>query len=323
MGCSSAVSLSRGRPYNQPRIVPPPARDLRMHALPLLCSLLMGADPAPTTINLYGNKVPPGPVSKDPANVPNLTIQLAPKDMANGCAVVVCPGGGYSGRATGHEGKEIAEWLNKRGIHAFILKYRTVGESIIMPPLEPGPMLDVQRALRIVRARAKEFGVDPKRIGVWGFSAGGHLASTAATHFDAGKPDSDDPIDKVSCRPDFAILAYPVITMTEKTHGGSRVNLLGPKPDPKMIEFYSNEKQVTAQTPPTFLFHTVEDKAVPVENSRLFRDACVKAGVPVELVEYEKGAHGVGLGAKSGLPLAEWPTKLEEWLKKRGLLEKK
>jgi acetyl esterase/lipase len=292
-----------------------------MTVAPLLCALLIGADPAPTSVNLWGDKIP-GPVSKDPGNVPTLTIQLAPKDSASGCGVVVCPGGGYSGRATGHEGTEIAAWLNKHGVHAFTLKYRTVGESKIPAPLEPGPMLDVQRAIRTVRAKAKEYGVDPHRIGVWGFSAGGHVASTAATHFDDGKADSDDPIEKTSCRPDFAILAYPVITMTEKTHGGSRNNLIGSKPDPKLVEFYSNEKQVTAKTPPTFLFHTAEDTVVPIENSRLFKQACEKHGVPVELVEYEKGQHGVGLGTNTKLPLAEWPMKLEEWMKKRGLFKK-
>ena len=303
-----------------------------MNALPLICSLLLGADPTPPTAtisptqDLWADKIP-GPVSKDEKNVPTLTAHLAPKEKANGCAVVICPGGGYSGRATNHEGTQIAQWLNERGVHAFILKYRTVGESKIPAPLEPGPMLDVQRAIRTVRAEAKRIGnrfdVDPKRIGVWGFSAGGHLASTAATHFDDGKADSTDPIEKVSCRPDFAILAYPVITMDEKTHSGSRNNLIGSKPDPKLVEFYSNEKQVTSKTPPTFLFHTVEDKAVPIENSRLFKAACEKAGVPVELVEYEKGQHGVGLGLNTKLPLAEWSVKLEEWMKKRGVLEKK
>ena len=193
-----------------------------MNALPLLvCTLLLGAEP--TTISLWGEKIP-GPVSSDPKNVPTLTIQLADKDKASGTAVVICPGGGYSGRATNHEGKQIAEWLNERGVHAFILKYRTVGESRIPAPLQPGPMLDVQRAIRTVRARAKDYGVNPSRIGVWGFSAGGHLASTAATHFDEGQPAANDPIDKVSCRPDFAILAYPVITMEAKTHGGSKAN---------------------------------------------------------------------------------------------------
>ena len=216
-----------------------------MNALPLLvCTLLLGAEP--TTINLWGEKIP-GPVSSDPKNVPTLTIQLADKDKASGTAVVICPGGGYSGRATGHEGKQIAAWLNERGVHAFILKYRTVGESQIPAPLQPGPMLDVQRAIRTVRAQAKDYGVDPSRIGVWGFSAGGHLASTAATHFDEGQAAANDPIDKVSCRPDFAILAYPVITMGAKTHGGSKANLIGKQPDEKLVEFYSNEKQVTCE----------------------------------------------------------------------------
>lgn len=287
-----------------------------MQTLPLLLALLIGAEPK--TVPLWGEKIP-GPTSKDPKNIPTLTIQLADSDKANGSAVVVCPGGGYSGRATDHEGKQIVEWLNARGVHAFVLKYRTAGESQIAPPLEPGPMLDVQRAIRTVRAGAKGFGVDPKRIGVWGFSAGGHLASTAATHFDDGKADSVDPIEKLSCRPDFAILSYPVITMGAKTHGGSKNNLLGKSPDAKLVEFYSNEKQVTAKTPPTFLFHTAEDTAVPIENSRMFKEACEKAGVTVELVEYEKGQHGVGLGLNSKLPLAEWPMKLEKWLKAQGI----
>lgn len=295
-------------------------RIITMNALPLLCTMILGADPV--TIDLWGEKIP-GPVSSDPKNVPTLTIQLADKVKANGTALVICPGGGYSRRATDHEGKEIADWLNARGVHAFTLKYRTSGESQITGPLEPGPMLDAQRAIRTVRAKAKDHGVDPNRIGVWGFSAGGHLASTAATHFDEGKADAVDPLGKVSCRPDFAILAYPVITMTAKTHGGSRKNLIGDNPNEKLVEFYSNEKQVTAKTPPTFLFHTVEDAAVPIENSRLFKAACEKHGVPVELVEYEKGRHGVGLGQKTGLPLAEWPEKLEGWMKKRGLLEMK
>lgn len=292
-----------------------------MNAILLSGCVLLAADTQTNTIHLWGEKIP-GPVSSDSNNVPTLTIQLADKQTANGCAVVVCPGGGYSGRATGHEGKDIADWLNKRGVHAFILKYRTVGESKIKPPLEPGPMLDVQRALRFVRANSKKYDIDPHRIGVWGFSAGGHLASTAATHFDEGKSDADDPIDKVSCRPDFAILAYPVITMGSKTHGGSKNNLLGSHPDPKLVEFYSNEKQVTAKTPPIFLFHTVEDSAVPIENSRLFKAACEKVGVPVELVEYEKGPHGVGLAPKDPI-LSKWPEKLEEWMKKGHLLEKK
>src|SRR5687768_2186602 len=181
-----------------------------MLSTPLLLAALVGADPVESP--LWGEKIP-GPTSKDPKNVPTLTAHLIPTYSALPPAVVVCPGGGYSGRAIDHEGKQIVEWLTARGIHAFVLKYRTANESKIDPPLDPGPMLDVQRAIRTVRARAKEWNVDPKRVGVWGFSAGGHLASTAATHFDAGQPDAADPIDRQSCRPDFAILAYPVISM--------------------------------------------------------------------------------------------------------------
>ncbi len=284
-----------------------------------LLALVLSAAPEPTAVPLWGDAIP-GPTSSEKGNIPTLTAYLPPADKATGAAIVVCPGGGYSGRAVGHEGKEIVEWLNARGVAAFILKYRTVGESKIKAPLQPGPMLDVQHAIRTVRSKAGELKLDPKKIGVWGFSAGGHLASTAATHFDEGKADSSDPIEKQSSRPDFAILAYPVITMDAKTHAGSRNNLLGPNPDAKLLEFYSNEKQVTEKTPPTFLFHTVEDKAVPIENSRLFKAACEKCKVPVELVEYEKGAHGVGLGLKSGLPLADWSNKLEAWMKARGLL---
>jgi len=183
-------------------------------------------------------------------------------------------------------------------------------------------MLDVQRALRTVRHLAKEYNVDPARVGVWGFSAGGHLASTAATHFDKGKNDGDE-TDKQSSRPDFAILAYPVIAMTGKppTHGGSRKALIGENPDPKLAEFYSTDTQVTKDTPPTFLFHTEEDAGVPPANSRLFEAACKARGVPVELVIYEKGKHGVGLATNDPV-LSTWTAKLEAWMKGRGLLGK-
>jgi acetyl esterase/lipase len=290
-----------------------------MLSAPLLLAALIGADPVESP--LWGDKIP-GPTSKDPKNIPTLTYWPAPIDKANATAVVVCPGGGYSARATDHEGKQIAEWLNARGITAFILKYRTASESKIDPPLEPGPMLDVQRAIRTVRAKAKDHGIDPKRVGVWGFSAGGHLASTAATHFDSGKPDAADPIDRPSCRPDFAILAYPVISMKEGvTHGGSRNNLLGKTPDPAKIEFYSNDLQVTKDTPPTFLFHTVEDRAVLIKNSQLFEEALKKNGVAGSVLYVEeKGPHGIGLGQKVG---SKWPEHLESWLKERGLLNQK
>lgn len=287
----------------------------------LLLSVMLAADP--TDQPLWGEKIP-GPTSSDAKNVPTLTFHPAPADKATGTAVVVCPGGGYSGRATNHEGKQIVEWLNARGVHAAVLKYRTANESKVTPPIEPGPMNDVQRAIRTVRANAKEWGVDAKKVGVWGFSAGGHLASTAATHFDNGKADSTDPIEKQSCRPDFAILAYPVISMEEGvTHGGSRNNLLGKTPDAKLVEFYSNDKQVTKDTPPTFLFHTKEDKAVLLKNSELFFEALKKAKVEgCKLYVEEKGPHGIGLGQKLKEP-SKWPVELEAWMTGRGLLAKK
>ena len=291
-----------------------------MLSTPLLLAVLVGADPVESP--LWGDKIP-GPISKDPKNVLTLTVWVAPTDKATGTAVVVCPGGGYSSRAIDHEGKQIAEWLNARGVTAFILKYRTANESKIDPPIEPGPMLDVQRAIRTVRAKAKDHGIDPKRVGVWGFSAGGHLASTAATHFDAGQADSADPIERVSSRPDFAVLAYPVISMKEGvTHNGSRNNLLGKTPDPKRLEFYSNELQVTKDTPPTFLFHTAEDTAVKLKNSELFHEALKMAGVEgCKLYVEEKGPHGIGLG-QNRKPPSKWPNKLEEWMTDRGLLGK-
>jgi acetyl esterase/lipase len=235
------------------------------------------------------------------ADKPALTLWIADPAKAVGTAVVVCPGGGYGHLAMDHEGTQIAQYLNGMGISAFVLKYR-LGPRY----RHPAPLQDAQQAIRIVRHRAKEFGVAPDRIGIWGFSAGGHLASTAATHFDA------------TSRPDFAILSYPVISFAEFAHSGSMRNLLGQNPDQKMVDFLSNEKHVTAQTPPTFLFHTNDDKVVPVENSVLFYLALRKAGVPAEMHIYQTGRHGVGL-AQSDPVLATWPARLADWLKVRGL----
>jgi acetyl esterase/lipase len=259
----------------------------------------------------------PGALGNTEKDKPSLTIYLPPADKANGAAVIICPGGGYGGLAFDHEGRQVAEWLNSQGVAGFVVRYR------VAPYRHPAPLQDAQRAVRTVRARAKEWGVDPSRIGVWGFSAGGHLASTAGTHFDSGKTDAEDLIERMSCRPDFLILAYPVITMVgPTTHGGSRNNLLGKNPHPKLAESLSNDKQVTAQTPPTFLFHTNADKGVVPENSVLFYLALRKAGVPAELHIYEKGPHGVGLAPKDPA-LSTWPDRLAAWLKGRGLLEKK
>jgi len=258
------------------------------------------------------------PLAKGTADNDKPTITMyVPEGKATDVGVVVCPGGGYGGLAMAHEGKEIAEYYNGLGITAFVLKYRHFGSGGYQ---HPAPMLDCQRALRTVRARAAEFKLDEHKIGLMGFSAGGHLASTCGTHFDKGDPNAQDPIDKVSCRPDFLVLGYPVVTFGEFTHGGSKKNLLGANPDEKLVENLSNEKQVTAETPPTFLFHTTEDQAVPVENSVYFYLALRKAKVPAEMHIYEKGRHGVGLAMKDPV-LSSWSERLTDWLKTRGLLK--
>lgn len=257
----------------------------------------------------------PGALGSEDRDKPSITIRLADSAKANGTAVIVCPGGGYGNLAMDHEGAQVAAWLNNLGISAFILKYR-------LGPIyhHPAPLQDAQRAIRTVRSRAKEFGIDPNRIGIWGFSAGGHLASTTGTHFDDGQSNASDPIDRLSSRPDFMILAYPVISLTtEYVHKGSRKNLLGDPYDPALAEQLSNEKQVTSRTPPTFLFHTDDDAGVPVENSVLFFLALKKAKVPAEMHIYQKGKHGVGL-AQSDPVLSTWPDRLRDWLQIRGLL---
>ncbi|HXX92426.1 MAG TPA: alpha/beta hydrolase [Planctomycetota bacterium] len=249
---------------------------------------------------------------------PNLSLYLAPAEKANGSAVVVCPGGGYGGLAKGHEGHDIATWLNARGVSAFVLTYR------VSPYRHPCPMLDVQRAVRTVRARATEWKVDPKKIGVWGFSAGGHLVSTAVTHFDDGKADAEDPIDRASSRPDFGILCYPVIALDKPyTHQGSKKNLLGDKVnDPELVEDLSCEKRVTEKTPPCFLVHTTNDTGVPPENSIDFYLALRKAKVPCELHIYERGPHGLGLGNDKIPEFKTWPDRLADWLGVHGFLPK-
>jgi len=260
----------------------------------------------------------PGALGEEDVDKPNLWLYPAPADKATGAAVVICPGGGYAHLAVGHEGSEVAEWFNERGVSAFVLRYRLAPKYH-----HPTQVGDVQRAMRLVRSRAKEWNIDPVRIGIMGFSAGGHLASTAATHFDDGDPNAADPIDRSSCRPDFAILAYPVITFGDDfTHSGSRDNLLGKDPAPELIESLSNQTQVTARTPPTFLFHTGDDTVVPAENSVLFYQALRRAKVPAELHIYESGKHGVGL-ARSNVELSNWPDRLALWLERRGVLTKK
>lgn len=263
----------------------------------------------------------PGAKGNADGDKPSITIYLPEKDKANGAAVVICPGGGYGHLAMDHEGRQIAQWLNSIGVAGFILKYRHSRSGAGYR--HPYPLMDAQRAIRTVRHRAKEFEIDPRRIGILGFSAGGHLTTSAGTHFDKGDPKAKDPIDRASCRPDFMVPVYAVISLTEPfTHRGSRRNLLGPDPDPKLVEYMSNEKQVTPETPPTFLVHTDEDPAVPAENSVYFYLALRKAKVPAELHIYRRGRHGVGLGKQVG-PIGDWSDRCQVWMKDLGLLDKK
>jgi acetyl esterase/lipase len=230
--------------------------------------------------------------------------------------VIICPGGGYAHLALDHEGKQIAEWFNSLGVTAFVLQYRNNSSG----HRHPVPMMDGQRAIRTVRARATEWGIDPARIGVMGFSAGGHLASTLATHFDDGQSDAEDPIDRASSRPDFLILGYPVISMTQTyMHRGSRENLLGKDADEAIARGLSNELHVTDQTPPAFIFQTDADKSVPAENCVAFYLALRRAGVPAELHIYQEGRHGVGL-ARDLPGTSTWPDRLRDWLQIRGLI---
>ena len=257
----------------------------------------------------------PEAMGSDESDTPTIRAYLPPKETATGAGVVICPGGGYGILAYDHEGAQVAKWFNRIGVAGFVLRYRHAPKY-----RHPTPIGDAQRALRFVRANSEQFGVAKNRLGVMGFSAGGHLASTSATHFDLGQKDAKDVVDRESCRPDFAVLCYPVISLTEPWgHGGTKKNLLGDNPDPKLIENLSNEKQVTADTPPTFLFHTGEDTGVPVENAIAFYSACVKAKVPAELHVYQIGPHGVGL-APADPATHGWKDRLADWMKANAFL---
>lgn len=233
----------------------------------------------------------PGALGVADKDIPTLTVQTADPAVATGAAMVILPGGGYGGLA-GHEGKGYADWLVTNGITCFVVKYRLGSAGYRHPVM----LQDAARAVRVVRARAAEFKIDPKRVGIIGSSAGGHLASTLLTHFDAGKTDAADAVERQSSRPDLGILCYPVISMGPNTHQGSKNNLLGKEPAAELVQLLSNETQVSKDTPPCFLWHTVEDKAVKVENSLDFAAALQRAGVPFDLHVYQKGAHGLGLG---------------------------
>ncbi len=256
----------------------------------------------------------PGALGAAERDLPTLTAYLPKAEQATGLGIVVCPGGGYAGLAS-YEGAGYAEWLVEQGIAAFVLKYRLGSAGYRHPRM----LQDAARALRIVRSRAGEWKLDPHRLGIMGSSAGGHLAATLLTHFDAGKADATDPIERVSSRPDFGVLCYAVISMGDTGHSGSRDNLLGKDPDPALVESLSNEKQVTADTPPCFIMHTWDDPVVKVENALEFATALRKAGVRFDLHIYERGPHGIALsvGKNGAAPntVHPWAQDLLMWLR--------
>ena len=269
---------------------------------------------AQTPIPLWTGDAP-GALGKEDKDIPTLTPYLP--ERPSGAAVVVCPGGGYGGLAP-HEGPDYANWLIQNGISAFVLKYRLGSHGYRHPVM----LQDAARAVRLVRARAAEWKIDPTRVAIMGSSAGGHLASTLLTHFDSGKSDASDPIEQQSSRPTLGILCYPVITMGSNTHQGSKNNLLGKSPDSELVKSLSNETQVTSNTPPCFIWHTWEDKAVKVENSLAFAAALQRAEVPFDLHVYERGRHGIGLADKAPFKnVHPWAQDLLFWLKTRGFIQ--
>lgn len=305
------------------------------HKLVLLLALIMAGHYAvaprsasaqsaapPDTVLLWPDGAP-GAVGDAPEDRPTLTVFLPPEEQATGAGLVICPGGSYTSLAMEKEGFTIARWLNGLGIAAFVLKYR-LGPRYH----HPVQLQDAQRALRYVRARSDTFGVAPDRVGIMGFSAGGHLAATAATLFDrvpvpASEAEASDAVNSLSARPDLLVLAYPVISLTEAyTHEYSRTMLLGENPDPERVQLLSVEDQVSARTPPTFIFSTDADQGVPAENSLAFYQALRDAEVPAELHVYERGPHGVGMAAEDPV-LHSWMDRLKDWLMVQGWLSRR
>jgi acetyl esterase/lipase len=257
----------------------------------------------------------PGALGDEDVDKPTLTVFLPVAANATKTGVVVAPGGSYTHLAMEKEGFAFARWLNERGVAAFVLQYR-LGPKYH----HPVELEDAQRAIRMVRAHATEWGVATDHVGMWGSSAGGHVAATAGTKFDSGKADANDVVEQQGSRPDFLILSYPVITFHEPDlHRLSRKNLLGDDPDPTVVDSLSAETQVTKDTPPTFLFATADDKTVPVINSVMFYSALVKAGVPVEMHLFQHGAHGAGL-ATGNPQLSVWPDLLAKWMRECGYM---
>ncbi len=299
----------------------------------ILLVLSSGTFSQTKTINIWKGKIPgaidnpavkeytfdirPGaPRIRDVTN-PKIKV-FFPKNKGNGTAVLICPGGGYTWLAMPVEGYDVAEWLNGLGVTAIVLKYRLPSDSI-MENKSVGPLEDAQEAMRDIRRHAKEWNINPDRIGVMGFSAGGHLASTLCTHYNDKIYDSDT----ISARPDFAVLAYPVISMRNGiTHEGSRKRLLGENPDSSLVRKFSNELHVTDDTPPAFIVQAEDDKSVPVLNSILYFEALKKHNIPAELHIYQKGGHGFGLAKDRGNDTeSNWPKACESWLRMRGLIK--
>lgn len=276
----------------------------------VLASTIIAAEndgTSPERLALWPGPAPIGNGGAEPTGGV-ITVHRPAPDKANGAAVVICPGGGYGGLVVGAEGHGIAQWLVQHGVTGIVLEYR-------LPKGRPFvPLLDAQRALRAARAKAADWRIKPDAIGIMGFSAGGHLASTAGTHFDEGDAQATDPIERVSCRPDFMILVYPVIMFGPETHRGSMTNLLGPDPKPKLVELFSNEKQVTAKTPPAFLAHALDDKPVPPDHSRRFYEALRRHDVAAEHLELPSGGHG--LNGYQGPMWDAWQAGSLQWLAK-------
>jgi acetyl esterase/lipase len=291
-----------------------------MTSLPILAAILttvvMARAQSTNSFPLWADGAP-GALGESSNDIPTLTVYLPEPGKANGAAMVICPGGGYAHLAP-HEGKDYARWLNESGITCFVLKYR-LGPAYHHPAM----LQDAARAVRTVRARATEWGIDTKRVGIMGSSAGGHLASTLLTHFAAGQSNAVDVIERESSRPDVGILCYAVINLGEFRHGGSRDNLLGTNPPPELVQLLSNELQVTSNTPPCFVWSTEEDKTVPVENSMMFAAALRKNKVPFDLHIYQKGGHGMGLGSRdwNSDKRHPWTRDCEYWLKVQGFVK--
>ncbi len=283
-----------------------------------LCGYLTLTHAQPTNTFPLWPGAAPGALGSAPKDTPTLTPFFPSPEKASGAAIIVCPGGGYAHLAP-HEGEGYARWLAENGIAAFVLKYRLGSDHYRHPAM----LQDAARAVRLVRANTADWRLDPRRIGIIGSSAGGHLAATLLTHFDAGDSNAVDVVERQSSRPDIGILCYAVITMGGFTHQGSKNNLLGPDPVPELVRALSSELHVTKDTPPCFLWHTFEDKAVPVENTLQFADALRKASVPFDLHIYQKGGHGMGLGSKEYDPnrFHPWAHDCIYWLKAKGFVK--